>query len=199
MKAKFSTFLIVLVALACFNSCLSNEIFVFVIPVPFEAEFVIEENDGVWNESEVLSADDFEDILEDYDDDAILDDVSIEGVVLYVENADPNLTGVTNADLVIIDAQQTRTQVYQNVSITLETTGTQTRAIVTDLAQDGVELLKNLIKTYIDNPFSGDFVIIESTGNSVPAGTPLNMDLTVEVNMTANVSQELEVPFFIGN
>ncbi len=192
---RLTCWLIAIFSIVAFNQC-NEETFQFVIPLTLEAEFVINENDGEWEEVEMLSYADFADVIEDIEEEASLESVVVEGVVLYLENQDPNLQGIEEVDLKIVDVQNDTTIVYENESISI-TPGT-TRKVVTELVKDGVEQAADLIEGYVQGTSFDSFTLV-SSGKSIPGGTTLSMTLMVEIKMTINVEEELEVPFFLGN
>ncbi len=186
------------VLLACGTGCTENQSFDFVLPLEIEPVFTITDNDGVWSEFTTITYDDVADAVDDLEDDIDFDDISIEGVTLIVDNQDPALTGVENVLLELVDPQGQETLIFNNVSITIPAGQGRTEVVVTGLVQEGVLALRDLLEGYVLAESFENFALVTS-GRSTPQGTPLNMELTVILHMSINYSQDLEVPYFLGN
>jgi len=188
--------LILILSCALFLGCSEEKGFDFVIPLDVEPVFFITEQDGAWQESYMVTYDDVADAVDDLEDDIDFQSISIEGVTLLLENNDPNLTGVENLNLTLIDQFNQSYTIYAGESISISPG--QTEVVVTDLAREGVEALKDLLEGFAQNEAFENFLVV-SSGNSTPQGTPLQMDLTVTLHMSFNYSQDLDVPYFLGN
>ncbi|MCA6079058.1 hypothetical protein [Fulvivirga sedimenti] len=193
---KYSAF--VLSACLVIAACTETQPFDFVLPLEIDPTFVINDQDGSWSESEIITYDDVADALDDLEDDIDFQSISIEGVSLIIKNQDPALTGVENVNLTLIDPFNQSFSIYLGEAISIPAGQQRTEVVVTGLAREGVEALKDLLESYALNEAFDPFTLV-STGNSTPANTPLNMDLTVVLHMSFNYSQELDVPYFLGN
>ena len=189
---------ILAIAGAFVSGCTENKDFDFVLPLNIEPVFFISEQDGSWQESYLVTYDDVADAVDDLEDDIEFQSISIEGVTLIIENQDANLTGVENVNLTLIDDLGNSYAIYTNESISIPPGGDRTEVVVTGLAREGVQALKDLLEGFARNEIFENFTLI-STGSSTPQGTPLQMELTVVLHMSFNYTQPLEVPGFIGN
>lgn len=187
------------VAIMIFGTgCTDVQPFDFVLPLEIEPVFTITDDDGVWAEFTVITYDDVADAVDELEDDIDFDDISIEGVTLIVDNPDPALTGVENVILELVDPSNQEFVIFDNVAITIPAGQDRTEVVVTSLAQEGILALKDLLEGYVLSESFENFSLVTS-GRSTPQGTPLNMELTVVLHMSINYSQDLEVPYFLGN
>ena len=180
------------------SGCVEEQSFDFVLPLEIDPVFTITDDDGVWAEVTVITYDDVADAVEDLEDDITFDDISIEGVTLIVDDQAANLSGVENLNLELVDQFGQEFVIYNNVSISITPGQGRTEVVVTDLVQEGVLALKDLLEGYVLAESFENFSLV-SSGRSTPQGTPLNMELTVILHMSLNYSQGLEVPYFLGN
>lgn len=180
------------------NGCTEEQPFDFVLPLDIDPVFRISDDDGVWSESEIITYNDVADAIDDLSEDITFSDISIEGVTLIVDDQAAALSGVENVLLELVDSQGQETVIFNNVSIPIPAGQGRVEVVVTDLAHEGVLALKELLEGYALNESFEDFALVTS-GRSAPQGTPLNMELTVVLHMSFNYSEDLEVPYFMGN
>ncbi len=195
---KRITRLLLVFFILAFTGCVEEQSFDFALPVDIEPQFTILEQDGLWSEMTLITYDDIADAVDDLEDDIVFDDISIEGISLIIDNQADGLSGIQNANLTLVDPQNRAFPVYQDVSISINPGQGRTEIVVTDLAREGVEALKDLLEGYVLANSFENFTIV-SSGESVPAGTPLSMELTVILHTSLNYNQNFEVPYFMGN
>ena len=196
MKALIKS--IILVLIFGISGCIENKDFDFTLPVKIEPEFSINEQDGTWQEIYTVTYNDIADAVDDLDDDINFQDISIEGVTLVLRNQDPSLSGVQHVDLILVDPQGQNHTIFSDEEIMITAGQTTTEVVVTGLVQSGVIAIRDLLEGYAASSSFDSFVLV-SSGNSLPAGTPLSMELTAVLHMSLNYSEGFDVPYFLGN
>lgn len=193
MRNYVPTLSIGLILLLFVFSC-EEKSFQFIMPLDEEIEIQINENDGAFVEETIVDYQDFADDLDDLEEGVVIERVDIEAVILKPSGYQQGLQGLDDLNFTIIVNGEDY-PVYVDQSIILQ--AGEEEIVVSSLVAQGVQKLGEILKNYAIGDDMQPFTLI-SSGVSMPAGTPLSMNLGIEIKATLVFRQELETPFFMG-
>jgi len=189
---------ILFVVLPLFMSCSAceNKLFHFSVPFPVPHTFNIDDTDGTFSEVTTVTANDILDALDlPSEDEICIKSVSIRGISLKpVVGADNGASSVTVSGQVSEDGSLLHA--FQNYPLPLPT-GLATEFVVDQLIEAGINRIRGKIEGFILGLDSQSFNIVFS-GDSSPAGSRIQVDITLSIQGTIEYDQCVEVWDFLS-
>jgi len=188
MKRLFACALVLMLPL--FSGC-EQRLFHFVVTVDRTVPFQFDDADGTFDGSAVITRDDVLNAL-DIPKSARITSVDIESLALRVAVKPENQARSLTVSGEVYDVVQDKAKMFDNYPIVLA--GANVPYVgLNSLIESGITKLRNKIEGFVKQLDSTSF-FVEVSGQSVPAGSAVAVELTLQIKATVKYDECLDVP-----